>query len=475
LAYSRFLLVLAVLFCAVIYIRIEDRETLLSNGRLALLALVAILNLALIWLIIFLANHPVLLDHPHWVSVLPHLAPFSLAPLIVAILVGRRSAIFMALLISFFAGIMFGNRVEIFTVAFLSSLCAIWFCEAVRVRKTVVKAAGAGGFVVALSALLFGLASSADPILVGRQMLAAQLTGLMAGIAVAGIIPVLEVLFKRTTDITLLELTDTNHPLLKRMQLAAPGTYHHSLVVANLSENAASAIGANGLLCRVCSIFHDIGKIIKPEYFIENQREGINPHHERSPSFSALVIKSHVKDGVDLAVKYKLPRVIMEVIRQHHGTSLIQYFYHQAKQKEIQENEASSSGDLDRVSESTYRYDGPKPQFRESAIIFFADSIEAASRTLKKVSPQNVDELIDTIITSRIEDGQLDECPLTMQEIAQIKRSFSFTLLNMLHSRIDYPGGSEEKGNKTGNANEKAKKDPPAKPVPQQQAPVQAG
>lgn len=475
LVYNRLLLVLAVLFCAVIYIRIEDRETLMSNGNLALLALMAIFNLALIWLIIVVANSPVLLDHPRWASVLPHLAPFSFAPLIVAILVGRRPAIFMALLISFFAGIMFGNRVEIFAVSFLSALCAIWFCEAVRLRKTVVQAAGIGGFIAAISALLLGLASNTDFLVIGRQMLAAQLAGLMSGIAVAGIIPILEVLFKRTTDITLLELTDTNHPVLKRMQLAAPGTYHHSLVVANLSENAASAIGANALLCRVCSIFHDIGKIIKPEYFIENQREGINPHQQRSPSFSALVIKSHVKDGVDLAVKYKLPRVVIDVIRQHHGTSLIQYFYHQAKQKEIRENEASAGAEGDRVSESTYRYDGPKPQFRESAIIFFADSIEAASRTLKKVSPPNVDELIDTMITSRIEDGQLDECPLTMQEIARIKKSFSFTLLNMLHSRIDYPGADEKGATHKGATNEKAKKDSPAKPGPQPQTSVQGG
>lgn len=477
LIYHRFLLVLAVLFCAVIYIRIEDRETLMSNGRLTLLALVAILNLIFIWLIIFLGNHPALLDS-NWISMLPYLAPYSLAPLIVAILVGQRPAIFMALLISFFAGIMFGNRVETFAVSFLSSLCAIWFCQAVRVRKTVVKAAGAGGFVVAVSALLFGLASAHEPFLIGRQMLAAQLAGLVTGIAVAGIIPVLEVLFKRTTGVTLLELTDTNHPVLKRMQLAAPGTYHHSLVVANLSENAANAIGANGLLCRVCAIFHDIGKIIKPEYFIENQREGINPHHQRSPSFSALVIKSHVKDGVDLAVKYKLPRVIIDIIRQHHGTSLIQYFYHQAKQKEIAESEApggTPSRDVEKVSESTYRYDGPKPQFRESAIIFFADAIEAASRTLKKASPQSVDELIDNIVTARLEDGQLDECPLTLQEIAEIKKSFAFTLLNMLHSRIEYPGGSDEKGGKPGNGNDKAKKDSPSKSMPQPETPVQSG
>lgn len=480
---NRFLLVLAVLFCAVIYIRIEDRETLRSNGRLSLLALVAVLNLMLIWLIIFMGNHPVLLDNPDWISLLPYLAPYSLAPLIVAILIGQRPAIFMALLISFFAGIMFGNRVETFAVSFLSSLCAIWFCQAVRVRKTIVQAGGAGGLVVAVSALLFGLASSHDLLLVIRQMLAAQTAGLAVGIAVAGIIPILEVLFRRTTDVTLLELTDTNHPVLKRMQLAAPGTYHHSLVVANLSENAANAIGANALLCRVCSIFHDIGKIIKPEYFIENQREGVNPHQERSPSFSALVIKSHVKDGVDLAVNYKLPRVIIDVIRQHHGTSLIQYFYHQAKQKELKESEDPSTRvDVDKVSESTYRYDGPKPQFRESAIIFFADAVEAASRTLKKRSPQNVDELIDNLFTSRIEDGQLDECPLTLQEIAQIKKSFAFTLLNMLHSRIDYPGEKEKDkekdkerpGGKTAETNDKATKNPAENPEPQPQTPLQS-
>ena len=474
LIYNRFLLVLAVLFGAVIYIRIEDRETLRSNGRLALLALVAVLNLTLIWLIIFMGSHPLLLDDPRWVSILPYLAPYSLAPLIVAILIGQRPAIFMALLISFFAGIMFGNRVETFAVSFLSSLCAIWFCQSVRVRKTVVQAGGAGGFVVAVSALLFGLASSHDLMLVGRQMLAAQMAGLAVGIAVAGIIPILEVLFKRTTDVTLLELTDTNHPVLQRMQLAAPGTYHHSLVVANLSENAANAIGANPLVCRVCAIFHDIGKIIKPEYFIENQREGVNPHHDRSPSFSALVIKSHVKDGVDLAVNYRLPRVVIDVIRQHHGTSLIQYFYHQAKQKEKKESEALSTRvDLDKVSESTYRYDGPKPQFRESAIIFFADAVEAASRTLKKRSPQNVNELIDNLFAARLDDGQLDECPMTLLEIAQIKKSFSFTLLNMLHSRIDYPG--DKPAAKNGDHHDKATKDPPAEPDSQPQAPLQAG
>lgn len=475
LMYHRFLMILAILFGAVIYIRIDDQETLHSNIRLAILTLVAFLNLGLIWLIVRLGNHPALIDNMEWGAALPYLAPYTLAPLMIAILLGLRPAIFVALMISFFAGIMFGNRVETFAISLLSSLCAIWFCQEVKLRKRVVQAGGAGGTVVAISALLFGLVSGHELSLVARQMLIALGSGVITGIVVAGIIPVLEVLFKRTTDITLLELTDTNHPLLKRMQLNAPGTYHHSLVVANLAENAASAIGANPLLCRVCSTFHDIGKLIKPEYFSENQREGINPHQNRSSSFSALVIKSHVKDGVDLAVKHKLPRVVIDVIRQHHGTSLIQYFYHQAKQKEIRESEAPFVGtsriEIEKVSESTYRYDGPRPQFRESAIIFFADSIEAASRSLKKVSPQNVDELIDKLVTTRIEDGQLDECPLTMQEIAKIKKSFSYTLLNMLHSRVEYPSDEKTKGG--GSGHDKHKRNSPAEPVPP--TPVQGG
>jgi cyclic-di-AMP phosphodiesterase PgpH len=231
--------------------------------------------------------------------------------------------------------------------------------------------------------------------------------------------------------------------------LEAPGTYHHSLVVAQLSENAASAIGANPLLARVCALFHDIGKTTKPEYFIENQRTRENPHDDNNPSLSALIIKSHVKEGVDLARKHRLPRAIIDVIRQHHGTSLIRYFYHRAKQSAGNSSAPFQRGDSKdplppglapgEVAESTYRYDGPIPQFKESAIISLADGIEAASRTLRKVTPQHIGELIDAIIRDRVEDNQLDESPLTFAEITKIKSSFAFTMLNMLHSRVDYP------------------------------------
>jgi putative nucleotidyltransferase with HDIG domain len=234
------------------------------------------------------------------------------------------------------------------------------------------------------------------------------------------------------------------------MQMEAPGTYHHSLMVANLSENAAAEIGASPLLCRVCSFFHDIGKLVKPEYFVENQRDGINPHDAQNPSMSALVIKAHVKEGVEMARKFKLPRVITDVIRQHHGTSLIQYFYYQAQQRKKKgDSEAPFQKKQDAlyVEESTYRYDGPRPAFKESAIIFFADGIEAASRSLKNVTQPNIEELIDKMFQSRIDDGQLDACPLTFQELDKIRKSFIYTLLNMLHARIEYPKEESGSGN----------------------------
>jgi hypothetical protein len=230
------------------------------------------------------------------------------------------------------------------------------------------------------------------------------------------------------------------------MQVEAPGSYHHSLMVANLAENAASAVGANPLLCRACSLFHDIGKMKQPEYFTENQTALTNPHSRRNPAMSALIIKSHVKEGVEMAREHRLPKVVRDVIRQHHGTTLVKYFYHEAKKQVRQERLPLGGGaDLDEPDESTYRYDGPKPRFRESAIIFFADSVEAAARSLRKVTKHSVEELLETIFVDRLEDGQLDECPLTLEEVATIKSSFISTILNMLHSRIEYPENEKPK------------------------------
>ena len=447
--FGRILLVLAMVLASVFYVRLEDRETFQSNGRLGLLALVVILNITLVRAVFSLSSLDFFAQDGSWASTLPYIAPSAFAPLIVAILIDFGSAIFMALFISIFTGVIYGNRLDLLVLTFLASTVAIFSCQDARKRSRVVRAAGLGGLTVAIFALLIGFADQLPAPTLLKQFGAGLASGLLTGIIVVGLLPLLESLFKRTTDITLLELTDYNHPLLRLMQLEAPGTYHHSLVVAQLSENAASAIGANPLLARVCALFHDIGKTTKPEYFIENQRTRDNPHDVNNPSLSALIIKSHVKEGVDLARKHRLPRAIIDVIRQHHGTSLIRYFFHRAKQSASNSNAPFNRGDSKdplppglapvEVAESTYRYDGPIPQFKESAIISLADGIEAASRTLRKVTPQHLGELIDAVIRERVEDKQLDDSPLTFAEITKIKSSFAYTMLNMLHSRVDYP------------------------------------
>ena len=456
--FSRVLLVLAMLAANILYIRIEDPETLRSNGRLALLALVVIFNLALVRASYALGSLPFFVHDTAAASLLPYLAPVAIAPLIVALLINAGSAIFMALFVSIFTSVIYGNRLDLLVLTFLSSVMAIFWGSHTRKRGNVVRASFFAGLTVAVFALLIGLIDRIDPLTIGKHMLAGLGTGLVTGVVVVGLLPVLEGLFKRTTDITLLELTDYNHPLLRLMQLETPGTYHHSLVVAQLAENAAAEIGANPLLARVCALYHDIGKTEKPEYFTENQRDGVNPHDSSNPSLSALIIKSHVKDGVDLAIKHKLPRAVIDVISQHHGTSLIRYFYHRAmshtRQSGITAQTAANASrdpftstapglDAVPVCETTYRYDGPRPRFKESAIIHLADGVEAASRSLRKVTPQHLGEIIDQIFHQRMEDGQLDEAPITFDELSRIKTSFTFTLLNMLHGRVSYPAAEE--------------------------------
>lgn len=440
--FGRVLLVLAMVLASLIYIRLEDPETLRSNLRCGLLALVVIVNLGLIRIIYQLGGAEFFVQDGSWASTLPYVAPTAFAPLIVAILIDAGSGIFMALLISIFTGVIYGNRLDLLVLTFLASLVSIYFSREARRRGPLVRAAGAGGLTVAIFAALIGVADQTEYDTLVRQMVAGVGTGIITGIIVVGLLPVLESLFKRTTDITLLELTDYNHPLLRHMQLEAPGTYHHSLVVAQLSENAANAIGANPLVARVCALFHDVGKTANAQFFGENHRDRSDPHAGLAPAESARIIKQHVPDGVELAQKHNLPRAVVDVIQQHHGTSLVRYFYQRAL-------DASRAPFPARPSEGTpvpsapaeaeFRYDGPRPQFKESAIISLADGVEAASRSLRQVTADQLHESIDRIVADRIADGQLDEAPLTLEEITKIKNSFQFTLLNMLHSRVAYP------------------------------------
>jgi len=277
--------------------------------------------------------------------------------------------------------------------------------------------------------------SSSDTIL--KELGYGITNAILSPIVAMGILPIFETMFNITTNLTLLELSDMNHPLLRRLALEAPGTYHHSIVVGNLCEKAAEAIDANPLLARVGSYYHDIGKIEIPEYFVENSSGNKSKHDSLSPSMSALIISSHVKKGMELAEREDLPDVILAFIAEHHGTTLMDYFYHKAKEM------SGGNGDSD-VDETEYRYPGPKPMSKETAILMVADSVEAASRTLEEPKPSRIRNLVKKLINAKLESGQLADSELTLKDLSTMENAFTQMLIGIFHSRVDYPQKDEE-------------------------------
>ncbi|MAR12024.1 MAG: metal-dependent phosphohydrolase [Blastopirellula sp.] len=286
--------------------------------------------------------------------------------------------------------------------------------------------------------ILFGwrLPLSADFTFVGNLLAGAGwhlFCAVLAGVLMTGALPFVEKAFSVQTDLSLLEWGDAAHPLLQELAQRAPGTYNHSINVASLSEKAADAIGANGLLCRVGAYFHDIGKILKPGYFIENQGMDANRHEALAPAMSTLVIIAHVKDGADLARQHGLPQAMIDFIEQHHGTTLVEYFYRQAT-KQTEDDPHS-----DEVDESTFRYPGPKPRTREAAVMMLADAVESASRVLTDPSPARIESLVSDLAMKRLVDGQFDDCDLTLADLHQVQESLVGSLASMYHGRIKYP------------------------------------
>ena len=388
------------------------------------------------------------------------LAPLAFAPMIHSVLLGRHAGLFSALMVSLFGSMMVPvSLVFPFLVISLSAGgVAVALTRNVRRRSDLLRAGFYVGAVILLLALAFDMirlyplpASEGFPE-EGGKLAVALFGGVLTGMVVSGLLPILEAIFTITTDISWLELSDLNHKLLRKLQLEAPGTYHHSMVVATLSESAAEKIGANASRCRVCSYFHDIGKLRKPNYFIENQNE-INPHDDLTPTMSTIIIIAHVKDGVDMAIKHKLNPKIIEVIREHHGTSVMSYFHHKALElrKEFEKKVKKgleNKDDIPEVDVKTFRYPGPCPSSRESGIISLADIVESASRSLKKPTPQRIRKLVNELVMARVTAGQMDDSGLTMGDIKDISASFASTLSSMMHTRIDYPEEDEKDSKK---------------------------
>jgi putative nucleotidyltransferase with HDIG domain len=369
--------------------------------------------------------------------------PVAGASMLVCLFFGMAQALPFALILGSLAALVMQTDLSLALFFIISSAMAAYWMRDCRERKVFVKAGWKLGLLhLLLASGVFLQLEEISPALMAWTLILAFTGGMLSGILTAGVAPLLEILFDYTTDIKLLELANPEQPLLRRLMLEAPGTYNHAMIVGTLAEAAAAEIGAHSLLARVGGYYHDIGKLSKPLYFIENQGGGKNSHDKLAPSMSALILITHVRDGVSMARQHKLGEAIMDIIAQHHGRSLIRFFYEKAK---------ALKGEAEPVNADDYRYPGPRPQTREAAIVMMADVVEAASRTLENPTSARIQGLVQKMINSIFSDSQLDECDITLKDLHRIARSFNKILNGIYHHRIEYaesaaPGGKKKNG-----------------------------
>lgn len=360
--------------------------------------------------------------------------PHAAGPLVASLLLGGPAAVLFAVFEALGSGILLGGSFTAVPYALAGGLVAVMASRKVRESSALTRV----GLMVGVTEVVLyvvlklyvGTGAAMSALLLGAFF--AFISGPLSSALAGFVIPLLERVFGITTDLRLVELSSQNLPLLRRLAAEAPGSFQHSLAVGHLAETGAEAVGANGLLLRVCSYYHDIGKLVKPQYFVENQR-GTNPHDTLSPSMSALILQSHVKEGLELARKARLPLPVRQAIATHHGTKLIRYFYSRAQE------EAEKKGGPP-IQEAEFRYPGPRPHTKELGILLLADAVEAASRTLENPTPSRIQSMIDTIFTDALKDDQLDESELTFSELEKVGSAFLWVLANTYHARIDYPG-----------------------------------
>jgi len=400
-------------FLILLYLCFYKKFTEIKNAKLA--------NLSFLFLISFCLGYYLIKEGLQF-----YFIPIAIIPILSVLLFNSLEvAYFLSLATCTSLAALSPEPFKIWFVFITCCICSILLVNQARKRSQVIQAGLIGGIIQLVSLILLEHYNFIYP----QRYPIIIINGLLSGVIALGILPFFEYILQTVTNISLLELADFNHPLLKRMILEAPGTYHHSLIVGNLSDSACSAVDANGLLARVGAYYHDIGKLQKPEYFIENQDVKKNIHDELTPTMSKLIIMNHIKEGLELAKKYSLSPVLWDFIQQHHGNSLVYYFYRRALEGKEENQE---------VSEEGFRYPGPKPNTKETAIVLLADSVEAATRSLKDPTPDKIEETVRKVINNKFIDGQLDECNLTLKEIEKISSVFSKILGGIYHSRVNY-------------------------------------
>jgi cyclic-di-AMP phosphodiesterase PgpH len=440
----------ALFLCLVLYFwrtRNWLKTTRVSNTDLLAFGLIVILQIIFVKIGIFMSSavnraFPFISIESCYFAI-----PFAMGSMIIAILINRNVALIMGVLSSFLVGFLYDEKMIFPLYSFLGSVAASHHIVNSRHRSALLKVGILLGIVNMASIICINLLSGNLFNDLFWRLAAGFFGGILTGIFVAGITPIFESLFGFMTDIKLLELANLNQPVFQKMIIEAPGTYHHSIVVASLVEAASEAIGANSMLAKVSAYYHDIGKLKKPKYFIENQPKNENKHEKLSPKMSSLIIISHVKDGCELAAEARLGRQIIDIIRQSHGTSIVSFFYDKAK-KDKDESIRS-------LSESDFRYHGPKPQTKEAGLVMLGDVVEASSRTLSNPTPARIRSLVRERIERIYTDGQLDDCELTLQNLSTIAETFTRILTGIFHQRIDYPEQShkETNGKKENNEN----------------------
>ncbi|MFH0738431.1 MAG: HDIG domain-containing metalloprotein [Candidatus Omnitrophota bacterium] len=389
-----------------------------------------LLYLAFLFVIIFVSSYFIL--RRGWPAAY---IPFCVIPMLATLLFNElRISLLITVAAAVAVASLAGNNFNLGLLFLTSGIISSALVFNVRRRMQIISA----GFIVGLTQMVILFFLDRFNLQNPTRYLTLMLSGLSSGVIVIGVLPVFEYLFKTVTNISLLELADFNHPLLQRMITEAPGTYHHSLIVGNLSEAACNAVGAHALLARIGAYYHDIGKLQKPIYFSENQNINESQHDSLSPTMSKMVIMNHVRDGLELAKKYKLNPRLVDFIMQHHGKSLVYYFYRRALEN-IEEDQE--------IQEEGFRYPGPKPDSKETAIVLLADSVEAACRALKDPTPPRIEGTVHKIINNKFIDGQLDECELTLKDLEKISAVFIHILSGIYHSRAIYPEEKKSENN----------------------------
>jgi putative nucleotidyltransferase with HDIG domain len=414
---SVFLLIFMLAAIAVLYLRNFHPKIYFDKNSVMLICISVLITTLFAWVC-----REFISDYAHLIT------PIFITPVILAIFLGIEPAITINLFLTFSFSLMMGGNIQFIIMSIVGGTIASYLTVNATQRRGISLAGVMLGGINALLVILTGILEkkSVESLLNDGGL--AFVNGLLSVILAIGLLPFLESTFNVVTPMKLLELADPNHPLLKRLLMEAPGTYHHSLMVGNLAEVATREIGGNAILSRVGAYFHDVGKLKRPNFFKENQMAE-NPHDKLTPNLSTLVITSHTKDGVELGVKYRLPKIIQDMIAQHHGTTLVVYFYHKALQGEKSEE----------IKESSFRYEGPLPDTREAAIVMLADSIEAAVRAMPEKTTGKIEGLVRKIIKDKLDDGQLDRCDLTLKDLSIIADSFLTVLSGIFHERPEYP------------------------------------